>query len=275
MKIDEIIPAHCYSRAQRLLGELVLVRDELGRTGDTRPVPEVTNAAPREVYFEAIAAWHKVDRLASEVGARTGRAAPAIPALPELKPGHCFQLIDAVLAQVEDIKHRLQLADKSPEPAVEAKRAPSDVLVTMIRVNRELSRALETPFTPGDVYRTVALASAYATRLGGGGDLVAFERKRKPADCYAQLEACLAAAGAQITKRGGTALAARGTPPDIQPTDVYDLANLVLGELAYLHALVAGAAPVHAFEPGGRGFRLPSHVHQLARTLEAQLAALR
>jgi hypothetical protein len=32
---------------------------------------------------------------------------------------------------------------------------------------------------------------------------------------------------------------------------------------------------VHAFEPGGNGFRLPAHVYQLARTLENQLGALR
>ena len=79
MNLDAITPAHCFARAQRLLGEVELVRDELGRTKDTRAVPEITGAAPREVYFEAIAAWHKADRVAGEVGARTHRPAPAAP----------------------------------------------------------------------------------------------------------------------------------------------------------------------------------------------------
>jgi len=271
MKIDDIQPAHCHARAQRLLGELELVRDELGRTKDTRPVPEVTGAAPREVYFEAIAAWHKADRLAGEVGARTGRAAPPAPVLGALKPGHCLQLIDGVLAQIEDVKARLHITDKAAEPAVEPSRQPSDVLVTLVRINRELSRTLETPFTPADVYRVVALATAYASRLGAHADPAPFERKRKPADCYARLEACLAAVGAKLAKQGGTTLAARGTPADIQPTDVYDLANLVLGEVAYLHSMTPNAQPVQAFEPGGRGFRLPADVHQLAKTLELAL----
>jgi hypothetical protein len=274
MKLDDIQPAHCFARAQRLLGELELIRDEMGRSKDSRPAPEVTNAAPREVYFEAIAAWHKVTRLADEVGARTSRPAPAAPVLRDLKPGHVLQLIDAVLAHVDDIKQSLQITDKASEPAIDSAKKPSDVLVTLLRVNRELSRVLERPFTPSDVYRTVALASAYATRAGAVADSPAFERKHKPADCYAKLEQCLELVGAAITKRGETALSKRGTPSDVNPTDVYDLANLVLGEVAFLHSLTSTAQPLHAFEPGGAGHRLPSHVHQLARTLEAQLKSL-
>src|SRR5688572_2979621 len=112
MKLDEIQPAHCYARANRLLGELKLVRDEMGRNDDTRPLPEVMNAAPREVYFEAIAAWHKVDRLAAEVGAHVPRPAPAAPVLRDLKPGHVLQLLDAVLARVDDIKERLHITER-------------------------------------------------------------------------------------------------------------------------------------------------------------------
>jgi hypothetical protein len=66
----------------------------------------------------------------------------------------------------------------------------------------------------------------------------------------------------------------RGAVPDVLPGDVYDLASLVVGELAFLHAITPGALPVHAFDPAWQGHRLPSHVHQQARTLESQLAAL-
>lgn len=275
MKLDDILPGHCFARASRLFGELELVRDEMGRTKDTRPAPEITNAAPREVYFEAIAAWHKVTRLADEVGARMSRPAPAAPVLRDLKPGHVLQLIEAVLAHVEDIKAHLEITEKASEPTLDTSKKPSDVLMMLLRVNRELSRVLERPMAPSDVYRTVALASAYAARMGAVADTVTFERKRKPADCYAKLEQCLELVGAAITKRGETALTERGTPSEINPTDVYDLANLVLGEVAFLHSLTNTAQPVHAFEPGGAGHRLPAHVHQLARTLEAQLTALR
>jgi hypothetical protein len=60
----------------------------------------------------------------------------------------------------------------------------------------------------------------------------------------------------------------------VLPGDVYDLACLVLGELTFLHAVTEKAQAVHAFEPAATGYRLPGHVDQLARTLEAQIAAI-
>ena len=273
MKLDDIQPMHCHALARRLLVETGTIREELGRSEDGRPVPEVSNAEPREVYFEALVAWRKAARLASEVGAET-RPAPATPKLRDVKPGHVHQLLESVLAQVEAIKHRLDMSERAADPAAETGRQPSDVLVALIRVNRDLSRSLERPFTPADVYRTVALASAYVERIGGKASAPAFVRRRQPAHCYERLEACLAKAAALVGKQGHKALAARGTPPDVVPGDVYDLANLVLGEVAFLHSLTNDAAPLHAFEPTAGGHRLPSHVYQLAAALEAQLAAL-
>jgi hypothetical protein len=273
MKLDDIQPMHCHALARRLLVETGVVREELGRSEDGRPVPEVSNAEPREVYFEALVAWRKAARLAREVGAET-RSAPGTPNLRDIKPGHVYQLLEGVVAQIDTIKQRLGLSEKTAQPSAENGRQPSDVLVALIRVNRDLSRSLERPFTPADVYKTVALASAYAERMGGKAPAASFMRRRQPAHCYERLEACLAKAAALVGKQGHKALAARGTPPDVLPGDVYDLANLVLGEVAFLHALKTDAAPLHAFEPSVGGHRLPSHVFQLASTLEAQLAAL-
>jgi hypothetical protein len=274
MKLEAVLPAHCHARAQRLLAEVTLIRDEMGRGEDGRPAPEITGAQPREVYFEALVAWRKSQRLAEELGVHAARTAPAAPVLRELSPGHVLQLLDAVLATTDAIKQRLAIPETAAEPAIEPARQPSDVLAAVVRVNRELSRALERPFTPSDVYGAVALASTYATRLGAAVDPVELKRRTRPADCYARLESCLEKVNQLIVKAGQQALVARGTPKDIVPGDVYDLASLVVGELAFLHSLSATAAPVHAFEPGAAGHVLPAHVDQLARTLEGQLAKL-
>lgn len=275
-KIADITPANCFARASYLLARLDQVRVEMGRTVDTRPAPEVANAKPREVYFAAIAAWHKVARLADETGACSGRAAPAVPPIGAIVPGNCYELIDAIVAQVEDIAGEVGVTAKAAEPQLEPARQPSDVLVMMVRVNRQLSRLLERPMAPRDCYRTVALATAYARRLGVAPvATVAFEHGKQPADCYRALEACLVTVEKKLAAKGQTALTARASLPDAAPTDVYDLANVVLGEVAYLHSLDgAHNPPIHAFEPGGHGHRLPAHVYQLARTLDAQLAAL-
>jgi hypothetical protein len=275
MNIDDIKPANCYARARRLLGEVTLVRDELGRIEDTRQVPEIAGAQPRECYFEAIAAWRKAERLAYELGVPTSRAVPPTPALRDIRPGHVLQIIDGVLQTVSEVKTRAGVAETVVEPGIEPTRQPSDVLGTIIRINRELSRCLERPFTPTDVYETVALASAYATQLGATAELAPFERKRRPQDCYEMLTSCLTAASKHITAKGEHVLVKRGMPADVLPGDVYDVAMLVLCELAFLHSLTPNAPAVQPFTPVGRGHRLPADVHRLARTLEKQLTSLR
>ena len=274
MRLEDVRPGDCYAHAQRLLSEVASIRDEVGRTEDLRPVPDVTDARPRDVYFEALATWSKADRLASEIGAPPVRFEQSATTLRDLRPGHVMEVIDAVLLQIDGVKERLAISETIRMPAVEESRQPSDVLKVLIRINRELSRSLERPFTPSDVHRTVALASTYAARLGATGALAPFERRRKPRECYERLLACHAAVAALILKKGETALTARGTPADVLPGDVYDLASLVLGELAFLHSLTTTAMPLHPFEPTSSGHRLPAHVDQLARTLEAQLATI-
>jgi hypothetical protein len=53
------------------------------------------------------------------------------------------------------------------------------------------------------------------------------------------------------------------------------MATLVLGEVAFLHAVHENAAAPYPFEGNEPGRKLPSHVWQLAGVLEHQLQALR
>jgi hypothetical protein len=275
MKIEDVKPGHCHSLALRFVGELELLRDEMGRDKDGRRPPEVTGASPRACYFQAIALWHSAARLCGEVGIAIGRPAPPAPPVVEITPGHVHQLVESALLQIVDVKHLLGIANQSSEPTADLDRQPSDVLAVLVQANRELVRLLEAAPTPSDVYTTVALAAAYATRMTTRSlDLAPFEHRKRPADCYARLESALATLGTSISKRGQPALVVKGTPNSIVPSDCYDLAHSVLGEIAYLHALMPKAAAVQPFEPCGIGNRLPAHVHQLVRTLELQLAAL-
>jgi hypothetical protein len=267
-KLEDVRPGDCYAHARRLLADVGAIRNEMGRSEDARPALELSDAKPRECYFAGLATWHKVSRLAAEVGAAPTSFVHTVPALREIRPGHVLRLIEAVQHQVDGIKKQLHIAETSDVPAIEASRQPADVLVTLIQVNRQISRALERPFTPSDVFARVEQASAY---VGGTVASAAFERRRTPRHCYERLMACHAAAAKKVAKHGETSTAMRVVPAEVVPGDVYDIATLVLGEVALLHSLTANAPAVYAFESNAEGHWLPSHVDQLARTLEAQL----
>ena len=271
-KLEDVRPAECFAHAQRLLAEVQAVRIEMGRSEDVRAPLDSSDAKPRECFFAAIATWHKVSRLAAEVGAPPAGLIRTVPSLREIRPGHVLGHIEAIQRQVDAIKKHLHIAETSDKPAIEASRQPADVLVTLIQVNRQVSRALERPFTPSDVFARVEQAAAYAG--GSAVEAASFERRRTPRHCYERLMACHAAAAKKLARYGETSSAMRVVPAEVVPGDVYDLATLVLGEVALLHSLTANAYPVYAFETNAEGNWLPGHVDQLARTLEAQLAAV-
>jgi len=268
VKTEDARPADCYAHARRLLADVGAIRVEMGRSEDARPALELSEAKPRECYFAGLATWAKVSRLAAEVGAAPTSFVQAVPALRDLRPGHVLRLIEAIQHQVDGIKKQLHIAETNDVPAIEAARQPADVLVTLIQASRQLSRSLERAFTPSDVFAKVAQASAYVSPAAAPA---AFERRRTPRHCYERLMACHAAAAKKIAKHGETTTAMRVVPAEVVPGDVYDMASLVLGEVALLHSLTANAPAVYAFEPNAEGHWLPSHVDQLARTLEAQL----
>jgi len=270
-KLEDVRPADCFAHAQRLLAEVQAIRIEMGRSEDVRAPLELSDAKPRECYFAAIATWHKVSRLAAEVGASPAGLIRTVPSLREIRPGHVLGHIEAIQRQVDAIKKRLHIAETSDVPAIEASRQPSDVLVVLMQINRQISRALERPFTPSDVFARLEQACAY---VGGTAGDVAFERRRTPRHCYERLMACHVAAAKRLAKHGETSVAMRVVPAEVVPGDVYDLATLVLGDAALLHSLTSNAPQVYAFETNAEGYWLPGHVDQLARTLEAQLAAV-
>lgn len=274
-------PKHCYARMERVHAELDLIREEMGRPADHRAEPAVANAAPREVYFEALAMFRKADRLCFE---RTGEQAvlPHPPAPGDVQPADVLAVVDAVLERLGTVKARIG----APAAAAEAQpvdgKTPSEVLVSILRASRQLNALVDQAFSPNDVYQQCSLALGYAARLAARAGapapaLPAFERKKRPADCYRRLTACLASLHDGMARADLSSLdftPAAYDDADILPSDVYDLASLVISELAYLHALVPGLAPPSAADLYEFGHKLPSHVYQLAGALEVQVQAI-
>jgi hypothetical protein len=275
--MSEVLPADCFVRATHLAGMVELVRREMGRPSDNRSPVHVADASPRECWFQALAVFRKADRLCAEVAADPPASVPHAPALTDVKPAHVLQVIDAAVREIAEVKSALKIPERSDPPARDVAKTPSDVYGTLATLNRQVNLLLTQPFTPSDVFQQLSLAVAYAARLGAEPKDSPFQRAKRPADCYDRLSKCLELARQLVSKAGHPVIAAAPTPGDatgVVPADVYDLASLVLGEVAYLHALRKDVAPPYPFEGNLPGRKLPSHVWQLAGVLEQQLAQL-
>jgi hypothetical protein len=275
--MSDILPADCFVRATHLASEVESIRREMGRPTETRAAVTVGGASPRECWFQALAVFRKTDRLCHEIAGDPGAQVPHAPPLTEIRPEHVLQVIDAAMREVTEVKRALKIPEKTDAPARDTGKTPSDVYGALATLDRQVNLLLTQPFTPADVYQQVSLAVAYAARLGAAPGESAFQRGKRPADCYERLSACLELARTHVKKAGQPVIEAAPRAGDaavVVPSDVYDLASLVLGEVAYLHALHKDATPLYPFEANVPGRKLPSHVWQLAGVLEQQLTKL-
>lgn len=277
--MESIEPPDCFVRARRLVAEVELVRSEMGRPKDPRGSAAVSGASPREVYFQALAAHRKAGRLCREITGDAKSGIPHAPAVPEIHPGHVYGVIDVALLNLTTVKKALGMSETASEPARDAAKTPSDVFGALVGVSRQINLMLDRPFTPADVFQELSLAVSYASRLSRREPpaLPALERKKRPADCYVKLSSCLQSARALVEKTDHPVIAGApdaGDPTWIAPSDVYDLASLLVAEMAFLHGLSTDVNPPHAWEAGAPGRKLPSHVYQLAGLFEQQLKGL-
>ena len=270
-----IEPADCFVRASHLAKEVELIRKEMGRPSETRTAVTVTGASPRECWFQALAVFRKADRLCSELAGDPVASVPYAPPIEQITPGDVLKVIEAAGRELAEVKSALSIGESVDPPARDASKVPSDVFGALATLNRQLNLLLARQFSPADVFQQVAMAVAYVTRLGAAPKDSPFVRCKRPADCYERLQGCLDIARGLVKKSGHPVIERAPVAGEgALPSDVYDMATLVLGEVAFLHAVHENAPAPYPFEGNEPGRKLPSHVWQLAGVLEQQLHAL-
>lgn len=276
--------------AMMIQDEVEVIRWQMGRPPEMRapiPVDEVTI---RENFGQAMTLWRKVNQLAVElVGG--GESPPAVP-IPRdgvYGPEQVHVVLTSILARLGEIREGVgvvgasALAGSSSAPVLDRAATPTDVFETIVQANRQVNRMLERQFQPSDVYQQVQQAIFYASEiLASAGDDTPFpavpeyEPGLQPGHVYGRLlvgfdrlEVAFDELDLEMVSWSGEAYV---VDESLTPSDVFDVATLLLSELEYLHSLVPGArVPIQAAHPGRR---FPSDVYQQAGLLGAQTARL-
>lgn len=282
IEAEEIKPPHVFSRIQQVLGELELLRYEMGKPKTEQLGIRVTGAAPREVYFQALTLFRKANRLSFEK-ARQKIEEPPSPS-GEITPAVVIKVVGLALERIRLVKKKLRITETVDFSPVDETRKPSHVFLAIVHANRQINLLLDIQFSPSEVFQQVTQAVAFTSRLlerwspevaRFTPDPPPFERGKTPSDVYHRLTVCMELIG-KITHRLKIKIIHLDTKQismeRVTPSDVYDLASLVVSELSHLHSLLKDSKPVHlAYYPG---FKLPSDVFQRVGILEAQLSEL-
>lgn len=279
---QEIRPAHVLSRIELFRKDLDDIRFEMGRPETIAIEMVVLNAAPHEVFFQARSLYRKADRLVVEVAGE--ESVPLRIATPlHIQPVHVLAVVNAALARLGYLKKRLGITLMNSERLPNPSATPSHVFFSIGLANQQLNVLVNQHFSPRDVFGQVSLALLYTQRL-----LQQFpqatrhfpppplERGRRPGDVYMHLIDChlVLSKIAKHSKLQILKLSLKN--PDtttIQPNEVYDIASLVVSELAHLFANKRSNVDPPQ-KPTPPGLTLPSHVYQQVGSLLLHLKEL-
>jgi hypothetical protein len=282
---ETILPADVLARVQWFHEELEAIRLEMGKPQDRRVTRLATNALPHEVYFQAITLFIKADRLALELTGSTGlRPQPVAPSA--IRPYHTWALVTAALDRLATIKNELGIQETVSENAHPPSTKPTEVARAIVQANRQLNLMLQRRFTSSDAFQQISWGIQYAKALLAQFPAAApsaasppFERRKQPGEVFLRLVQCFKHVE-EIARLSGTAVlhldakAAKGAADNlnIQPSDVYDLATLLVSDLTFLYGKLENVPSIPSVPFPGRKF--PSHVYQQAGILLDHLRAL-
>jgi hypothetical protein len=273
-------PTDVYNLSQKVAENINLIRLEMGVPEKKLSDIAISDAQPREVYFQALTLFKKSNRLLFEQ--LRERVDTPIAAPENIKPSDVFRLVDKTNKIILQIKQALNINETVLTESDNVERTPDEVYKLIIQTNRTLNALLQSRFAPAEVYQQVTYgvgltSTIMATVLTSNrlGTEPAFVRRKTPTQVYRKLIDIYSIIHDVIKISGKNCLviaASEYKRENISPSDVYDLASLLVSELKYLHTLTPNVSPAkNSYYPGDK---LPSHVFQRAGRLESQINRL-
>jgi hypothetical protein len=273
-----IEPADVYVRVTLLRSEIDLIRSQLGKPANIQPPIQILNAAPREVFYQAVTLFRKVDRLSFEL-TRQSASIPQTPA-ESILPYHVREVIDQTIVRVKFMKEKLGIKSVADAKTRDPTITSTEVFQSIVQANRQVNLLLRKQLSPSDIYRQITLAVGYTARLRA-----IFPGRRIPQIPDPEPDRTLPGVH-QVLMQSFQIVRAIAKASDIKIlelrdalhenvtlSDTYDIASLLVSELAFLHKQLEGMKPPRpVVYPGPK---TPSQVYQRAMLLQVQLNELR
>lgn len=278
----DVAPAEAYSLAQQILGDIELIRIEIG-IPKTEPLPiKATGVAVWESFYQAKLLHEKTNQLTFEF---TNHKATEISVPPSwgINNTDLLKALELVHERVMEVKKALKITESAKAEPQTGSVTNDDVFLTLVKADSLAHQCLRTPVAPVLSYQRVTQAVAYASLLlemFPDADTIMpasppFERGKIPGDNFFRLNDCLTLIG-QISAKSGVKMASLDISSvdreKVTPADTQNMAAIIISRLSYLHSSHKDAKPVRQAIYPGRKF--PSHVYQRAGILEAQLSDL-
>lgn len=282
---QEINPADVLARVNFASKQLDLIRAKLDLPVVNEMSINIENAQPREVYFQALSAYRRASRFTFEqlrifhpdpIAEYQGNVVSKLPY-------HVWLMVSRTSNQLSQIATELDISTSLSESEANKETTPSDVFSALIGINRQLDVMLKQPFSPSDVFQQVTLGIHYTAKLLSKYPLLeripgppAYIEGKRPSEVWLRLAECLKIIREIADSSDERLLTMKIEDFDsnaIRPGDVYQIASLVVAELAFLHSIETDISPVIPAVKVSQ--KIPSDVYQRAGQLLMQLQQLK
>jgi hypothetical protein len=263
--------------------EIEFIRLQKGKEKPNPLTFKISNALPRQIYYQALTFYHKSDRMCFD---HTGDVGP-IP--PKGKSGEIdyqdiHDVIEGALKRIRCVRPALEISNFPKTNTFLRSDDPSEIYKKILRSNRQINILLDNPYVPSTVYMRVQLAIAHGKallRIRYPASLIPtkppFMKNKRPVDVYEQLLNCFAQVK-EIYRHLGDEIInyeVEDIGPYIVPGDVFDLASLLVSEVQFIRQRLLEKNQIEPLDPiAYPGRKAPSHVYQNGKYLEVILKTI-
>lgn len=286
VSIATITSADVLARVELLRASLEQIRLEMGQPTGHRVAITATNVASRETVFQAFTLLRKASHLRFEVtGYATREEQITIPS--DIRPLHTWKIVNAAYGPLLTVKRTLGILEPLDEQEQGDAVTPSDLFRAMEEASRQFDELFIQRVSANNTVQQMTLANNHAVRLleqfPGTTPLPAMpalEHGRHPDEVHGLLVKAYEKISAIDAGSGIGIMTLALAPPDstcaaadqINASDVFDMAIILVSELSYLHGQLRHTdPPAMKFDPG---YKVAAHVYQRATLLLLQLTEL-
>jgi hypothetical protein len=277
---QEIDNRAIYLLANSIADDVELIREVMGRPYDDSPRLPASEVSLGELFLQTQTLFRKSNQLAQEAGVAERQSAPAAASV-EIQPIEIYRALDSATEQIALVKEVFGITEVIEPLRRESSISTTGIFMTIIDVNRQLNLMLNESIRASDVFDRVALVNVYAAgiidRLAPGAplpQLPAISGHYRPANVYGRLLECIEVVSRIAQRVEGVQVMSlssrRNIPDDIEPGHVYDIAQILVADVASI-AVALDAVDTPSVELPVPDRIFPTQVYQRASLLLRQL----
>ncbi|MEK6544618.1 MAG: hypothetical protein AABZ44_09315 [Elusimicrobiota bacterium] len=268
-------PKELLALSLEIENDLGILRFEMGRASAGPSAVKANGVNPREAAYIAAALSEKSSRLAAENGSSSKRTDRAVATTP------VGTSLATALQNIREVKKKLQASKAMTPSPMPAAASWDDVFASLYRCSTQLDLLLDRQYSSTDefqaittaVHHTARLLAAFpgAQRIPPEPDYVAGKSAADIMDtlvfCFTQLSMIARGAGLPMME-----ITANPEHQETQKGEVFNLTNLIVAELAFMHEQTGASKPAQPV--ADTSSKLPAHVFQRSGLFKLQLLEL-